>query len=143
MKLSFLTIFAFLAVAVSNGIAASPVPGSEQLTQESDVALGRGLRKKSDGLRKKKTDEVKHFNHVRLEEVAVRLSGPGDYSKPSEEEIRFLTDALMTSFEKTDEDFGYEAGIAIMESIQDVEGVGDGDDRKLMAFWDRECFSES
>eukprot|EP00977_Amphora_coffeiformis_P028523 scaffold35682_cov153-Amphora_coffeaeformis.AAC.1 len=136
MKLSFVAIFAFLAVAVGNCIAASPVPGYETHAEGSDAALDHR------SLRKKKARNVKPFNHVRLEEVVVQLSGPGDYSSPSDEEIRFFTDALMTSFEQTDGEFGYEAGMTILETIKPIEDDedGSGDGRKLMAFWDSESF---
>ena len=140
MKLSFIAIFAFVAATVGNVVEAFPVP--ESLAKESDAAPDRFLRKKkADAAPKDDEAVVKHFNHIHVEEIGVNLAGPGDYSDPSDEEIGFFMDALMTSFEKTDEGLGYEADLAILENIEEVEGEGDG--RKLMGYWDRKLCRSS
>lgn len=143
MKLSFVAIFAFAAVAFGNVVESLSVPGI--LTSDPEKASDRFLRKHKSAKKaktSKKSDEavVGSLKHVELEEVGIVLEFSEDSGRqPTAEEMEYFTDAFMTAYEKTDEELQYEADVAILSSLDPTEPDLDEHGRKL-GFWSCKLF---
>lgn len=128
MKLSFLALFAFAAFSAGNSFVAAALSKDPA---DSDKTAQRLLRKNPEPV-KIEDDVVVHvYERIVVEEVMVDLIGPDDYSNPSNEEIQFFIDSLMTAFEMVGHDSGLNVDFAALEAIEETKPQGRGDGRNL------------